>query len=96
MAPADYPAEDPAEYPAEYPFPVDSAEYPVSIEPERRQYSPVDPARIPPEYLASLVLLNVPSGAQLDFHFMLAPSYFECTLRGDAFVLLWVVNEQLR
>ena len=63
-----------------------------------RQYSPVDPASIPPEQLASLVLLNVPPGAQLGLHFMLVPSCFECTLRlgkGDAFVLLWVLNEQL-
>ena len=63
-----------------------------------RQYSPVDPASIPPEQLASLVLLPVPPGAQLGLHFMLAPSYFECTLRvgkGDAVVLLWVVNKQL-
>ena len=59
-----------------------------------RQYSPVDPASFPPEQLASLVLLNVPPGAQLGLHFMLVPSCFECTLRlgkGDAFVLLWVV-----
>ena len=55
-------------------------------------------ASIPPEQLASLVLLTVPSGAQLGLHFMLAPSCFECALRlgkGDAFVLLWVVNKQL-
>ena len=44
-------------------------------------------------------LLNVPPGAQLGLHFTLVPSCFECTLRlgkGDAFVLLWVVNKQLR
>ena len=46
---------DIAEYPAEYPLPVDPAEYPPSIEPER--LAPVDPASIPPEQLASLVLL---------------------------------------
>ena len=59
------------------------------------QYSPVDPASIPPELLASLV----PPGAQLSLRFMLAPSCFENTLRlgkGDAFELLWVVNKQLR
>ena len=64
-----------------------------------RQYSPVDPASIPLEQLASLVLLNVPPDAQLGLHFMLVPSCFECTLRlgkGDAVVLLWVVNKQLR
>ena len=64
-----------------------------------RQYSPVDPASIPREQLASLVLLNVPPGAQLGLHFMLAPSCFECTKRlgkGDTFVLLWVVKKQLR
>ena len=63
------------------------------------QYSPVDPANIPPEQLASLVLFNVPPGAQLGLHFMLVPSCFECALRlgnGDAFVLLWAVNKQLR
>ena len=59
----------------------------------------MDPASISPEQLASLVLLSVPPGAQLGLHFMLAFSCFECTLRlgkGDAFVLLWVVNKQLR
>ena len=59
----------------------------------------MDPASIPPEQLASLVLLNVPPGAQLGLHFMSVPSCFECTLRlekGDAFVLLRVVNKQLR
>ena len=72
---------------------MDLAEYPA------RQHSPVDPASIPPQQLASLVLLNAPPGAQLGLHFMLAPSCFECTLRlgkGDAFVLLWVANKQLR
>ena len=51
------------------------------------------------QYPASLVLLNVPPGAQLGLHFMLVPSCFECALRlgkGDAVVLLWVVNTQLR
>ena len=84
---------DPAEYPAQYPLPVDSAEYPASIEPERLPSIRQDPASIPPEQLASLVLLNVPPGAQLGLHFMLVPSCFECALRlgkGDAFVLLWV------
>ena len=41
----------------------------------------------------------VPPGAQLGLQFMLVPSCFECTLRlgkGDAFVLLWAVNKQLR
>ena len=79
---------------------MDSAEYPASIEPERpASNSPVDPASIPPEQLASLVLLNVPPGAQLGVRFTLVPSCFECTLRlgkGDAFVLLWAVNKQLR
>ena len=59
----------------------------------------MDDASIPPEQLASLVLLNVPPGAQLGLPFMLVPSCFECTLRlgkGDAFVLLWVVNKPLR
>ena len=59
----------------------------------------MDPASIPPEQLASLVLLSVPPGAQLGLHFMLVPSCFECTLRlgkGDAFVLLWAANKQLR
>ena len=54
-----------------------------------------------PEQLASVVLLNVPPGAQLGLHFMLAPSCFECALtlrlgKGDAFVFLWAVNKQLR
>ena len=91
--------------------PVDPAEYPLAsgsrrvshqssppVDPASRQCSPVDPASIPPEQLASLVLLHVPPGTQLGLHFMLAPSCFECTLRlgkGDAFVLLWVVNKQL-
>ena len=95
------PPVDPAEYPAEYPLPVDPAEYPASIEPERlasiRQWT--RPVSRQPEQLASLVLLNVPPGAQLGLHFMLVPSGFECTLRlgkGDAFVLLWVVSKQLR
>ena len=63
----------------------------------------MDPASIPPEQLASLVLLNVPPGAQLGLHFMLGClrvlRCFESTLRlgqGDAFVLLLVVNKQLR
>ena len=63
------------------------------------QYSPVEPANIPPEQLASLVLLNAPPGAQLGLRFMLVPSCFECALRlgkGDAFVLLWAVNSRLR
>ena len=55
---------DPAEYPAEYRLPVDPAEYPASIEPERlaviRQWIPP----VSPEQLASLVLLDVPPGAQ--------------------------------
>ena len=55
---------DPAEYPAEYPLPVDRAGYPASIKPERlaiiRQWIPL----VSPEQLASLVLLNVPPGAQ--------------------------------
>ena len=56
----------------------------------------MDPASIPPEQLASLVLLNVPPGAQLGLHFMLVPSCFDLGLgKGDAFVLLWVVNKQL-
>ena len=88
--------------------PVDPAQYPArsarewipsSIPPQRlasgsRQVSrqsgspasrqsswPVDPPSILPERLASV------------------PSCFECALRlgkGDAFVLLWVVNKQLR
>ena len=44
-------------------------------------------------------MLNVPPGAQLGLHFMLAPSCFERALRlgkGDAFVLHWVVNHHLR
>ena len=59
------------------------------------QYSPVDPASIPPEQSASLVLLN----AQLVLHFTLVPSCFECILKlgkVDAFVLLWVVNKLRR
>ena len=90
---------DPAEYPAEYPLPVDPAECPASIEPERlasiRQLIPP----VSPEQLASLALLNVPPDTQLALHFTLVPSCFECTLRlrkGDVFVLLWVVNKQLR
>ena len=69
------------------------------MDPAARRCLPVDPASIPPEQLASLVLLNVPPGTQLGLHFMLVPSCFECTLRlgkGDAVVLLWVVNTQLR
>ena len=72
---------DPAEYPAKYPLPV----HPASV--------------FPPEQLASLVLLNAQPGAQLGLHFMLVPSCCECTLRlgkGDAFVLLWAANKQLR
>ena len=52
----------------------------------------MEPASIPPEQLASLVLLSVPPGPQLGLHFMF-------TLRlgkGDAFVLLWNVSKQLR
>ena len=59
----------------------------------------MDPASIPPERLASLVLLNVKPGAQSGLHFMLVPSCFECAPRlgkGDSFVSLWVVNKQLR
>ena len=58
----------------------------------------MDPANLPPEH-RQLVLLNVPPGAQLGKHFTLVPSCFECALRlgkGDAFVLLWVANKQLR
>ena len=65
-------------------MPVDLAKYPASISPEQ---------------LASLVLLNVPPGAQLGLHFMLVPSCFKCTLRlgkGDAFVFLWAVKKHLR
>ena len=72
---------------------MDPAEYPARA---ARQWIPLS---IPPEQPASLVLLNVPPGAQLGLHFMLAPACVECTLRlgkGDAFVLLWVVNKQLR
>ena len=89
---------------------VDPAEYPASAGVSCRlsvqhqagaacQHSPVDPASIPPEQLASLVLLNVPHGAQLGLHFMLVPSCFECALRlgkADTFVLLWAANKQLR
>ena len=87
MIPPSIPPEQPAsaEYPAEY------ARVARSIKVERL-------ASIPPERLASLVLLNGPPGAQLGLHFMLVPC-FECTLRlrkGDAFVLLWAVNKQLR
>ena len=59
----------------------------------------MDPASTPPEQLASLVLLSAPPGTQLGLHFTLVPSCFECTLRlgeGDAVVLLWPVNKQLR
>ena len=59
----------------------------------------MDPASIPPEQSASLVLLNVPPGAQLVLHFTLVPSCFECILKlgkVDAFVLLWVVNKLRR
>ena len=69
------------------------------VDPAACRRLPVDPTSIPPEQLSSLVLLNVPPGTQLGLHFMLVPSCFECTLRlgkGDAFVLLWVVNTQLR
>ena len=109
------PPVDPAEYPAEYPRVAHQwipPSIPLSIlaggscqvsgqhrAGAARQHSPVDPASIPPEQLASLVLLNVPPGAQLGLHFMFVPSCFECTLRlgkGDAFVLLWVVKKQLR
>ena len=74
---------------------MDPAEYPASMEPERL----ANIRQSEPRQLASLVLLNVPPGAQLGLHFMLVPSCFECTLRlgkGDAFVLLWAVNKQLR
>ena len=64
---------------------MDPAEHPAG--------AAVDPASIPPEQLASLALLNVPLGAQVGLHFMLVSSWFGCT---DAFVLLWVVNKQLR
>ena len=75
-------------------IPVSQSSWPVGPYPTRvaRQWIP---SSIPP----SLVLLNVPPGAQLGLHFMLVPSCFECTLRlgkGDAFVLLWAVNKQLR
>ena len=50
------------EYPAEYvdhaEYPQHPTEYPLLVKP------PVDPASIPPEQLASLVLLNVPPGAR--------------------------------
>ena len=68
--------------------PVDPAEYPTRAaeQPTRaaragaaRQHLPVDPAST--EQLASLVLLNVPLGAQLGLHFMLVPSCFECAPR---------------
>ena len=62
-----------------------------------RRHSPVEPASLPPKQLASLTLLSVSPGVGL--RFMLAPLCFECSLRlgkGDAFVLLWVVNKQLR
>ena len=91
---------DPAKYPAENPLPMDPADESCQYQAgAARQYSPVDPASIPPEQLASLVLLNLPSGAQLGLRFMLVPSFFEWALRlgkGDAFVLLWVANKQLR
>ena len=64
-----------------------------------RQHLAVDPASIPLEQLGSLVLLNVPPGAQLSLHFMLVPSCFECTLglgKGDTIMLLWVANKHLR
>ena len=61
---------DPAKYPAENHRAVDAAKYPAECAGQyragaARQYSPVDPASIPPEQLASLVLLNVPPGAPL-------------------------------
>ena len=58
----------PAEYPARAAASgsrrVSSGQYQAGA---ARQYSPVDSASIPPEQLASLVLLNVPPGAQLGF-----------------------------
>ena len=57
----------------------------------------MDPARIPPEQLASLVLLNVPPGA-VGFTFHVGAFVFRVhpeARKGDAFVLLWVVNKQL-
>ena len=86
---------NPAEYPAECPLPVDPAEYPASIEPERRHYSPLDPASIPPEQLTSLVLLNVPPGAQLGLNSCWCLRVLRLG-KGDAVVLLWVVNKELR
>ena len=82
---------DPAEYPAEYPLPVDPAEYPPSIKPERlaiiRQWiPPVSRQKSSPVWFC-LMSRPARSGAALVF--------CERSER-EAFVLLWVVNKQLR
>ena len=102
--PAEYPARvarqwiphssspvDPAEHPAEYPLPVDPAEYPPSIKPERlatiRQWiPPVSRQKSLPVWFC-LMSRPARSGAALVF--------CERSER-EAFVLLWVVNKQLR
>ena len=100
---------DRAKYLAEYPLPVDpagrvSGQYRAGA---ARQYSTVDPASIPPE---QLVRAACQSSSPVWFCLMSRPArswvYISCwclrvlsTLnlgKGDAFVLLWVVNEQLR
>ena len=78
-----------------------AAEYLASIKPERlasiRQWIPPVPRQSSsPVWFC---LINAPPGTQLGLHFTLVPSCFECTLRlgeGDAVVLLWPVNKQLR
>ena len=89
---------DPAEYPAEHHLPVLPSIQPVSSQSGSPAFASGS-RQYPARQLASLVLLNVPPGAQLGLHFMLVPSCSECAPRlgkGDAFVLLWVVNKQLR
>ena len=94
------PPVNPAEYPAEYPR-VARQWIPPSILLCRWILPSIRPvsSRSGPPVFASGSLLNVPPGTQLGLHFMLLPSCFECTPRlgnGDAFVLLWVANKQLR
>ena len=96
------PPVDPAEYPrvARQWIPPSIPLYLASIKPERlasicQWILPVSRQSSSPVWFC---LMSRP-GAQFALHFMLVLSCSECTLRlgkGDAFVLLWVANKQLR